>query len=370
MENSPKVTLSQFFFLVIQTQVGIGVLSLPFVVYEESQWDGWVSILLSGVAIHLISSLLFFLAVRFEKQTFFSFVQSIIGPIIGQMLNFFYLLYFAGVTALVLTLYYQRMDTWLLPQTPKWVMLLLLIIPAIYLTREKLHIIARFYLFVSGLIVVIIGVLLSGYTASNPLYIFPIGQAGFTNILLGAYGALQAMLGFELILFIFPYIKGTKKQIYATYSASIWFTTLLYTFTAITTYMFFSPEEIKLVPSPVLYMLKAFTSPFIDRLDLVFVSMWIVSVTTSLMTYLFLASVSASQLFPSIKREKIVTVLGIFIYLVVVFFGPINDLSVDIVSEFIDRWSVLFFLAIPTILLILSFLLHKPIKQKGKETAS
>lgn len=368
MEKTPKVTLSQFFFLVVQTQVGIAILSLPFVAFQESKWDGWISILFSGVAIHLISSLLFFLAARFEKQTFFSFVQSITGPIIGQMLNFFYLIYFAGVTALILTLYYQRMDTWILPYTPKWVMLLLLIIPAIYLTREKLHIIARFHLFVSGFIIVIIGVLLSGYTASNPLYIFPIGQAGYTKILLGSYGALQAMLGFELILFIYPYIKGTKKQIYATYSASIWFTTLLYTFTAITTYMFFSPEEIKLVPSPVLYMLKAFTSPFIDRLDLLFVSIWIVSVTTSLMTYLFLASASASQLFPSIKREKIVMVLGILIYLVSITFGPINDLSVDVFSEFINKWSVLFFLVVPGILLILSFIFHKPLKQKGKET--
>ncbi|MCE7793579.1 spore germination protein [Salipaludibacillus sp. CUR1] len=361
-----RISAKQIFFLIVQTQIGIAVLTLPARVFAEAEWEGWISILIAGGFVQCLLILYISLVHRFKDHTFFTMTRILIGKPLSVVVNFSYFIYFLTVTILILTLYYRTIASWLFPETPKWIIMALIVSAAVFLVREDIHIIARFYTLVSCLLILIIGVQLTGYTAAQPLYLLPLGHIGIADYLKGADASLQAMLGFELILFIYPFIQGAKKEVTKISSYAIWFTIGVYVFSSVTAFLFFSPDEIVLVPNPVLYMLKAFTSPVVDRLDLIFISVWIISVTTSLMTYLFLASQYTQVIFSLKKRKSAVFYLGLLILFIALFFE--SNEAIDAFSEFVGNISYTFIVGIPFILLIIALVRKKP--ARGKEKAS
>ncbi|WP_096434515.1 GerAB/ArcD/ProY family transporter [Alteribacter populi] len=361
MNDNLKITKGQLFFFIVQTQIGIGILGLPFNVFEEAQWDGWMSVLISGLAIQVVIFITYGLASRFPDELFFQYIHKLVGRFFGKVITLIYTFYFTAVCILILVLYDQMIDIWLFPNTPNWVIMLLLITAALYLTREKLHIITRFYVFVSILLVLVIIILLISLTTINPLYILPIGYNGIPAILKGVLAAMQAMIGYGVFLYIFPYVAFKKKtEVLLTVTYANILVTGIYTFTVAITFMFFSPQEIKLVPQPLLYMLKTFTSPIVDRLDLLFLAIWIVSVTTSLMTYLYLASLSSAQLLKGVPRKKLVTFLAFFVYFIAL--GPENDLTIQNLADGVDNANLIATILIPFILYLIAIFRGKPNK--------
>ncbi|WP_026689149.1 GerAB/ArcD/ProY family transporter [Alteribacter aurantiacus] len=363
MNDNLLISKSQLFFFIIQSQIGIGVLSLAFSVFQEAEWDGWLGVFTGGLAIQVAICLMYLLAVRYGDKMFFNALPLIIGKIPGHVLNLVYTLYFSSICILILVLYKHIIIRWLFPQTPGWVLNFLLVFAAWYLTREKLHIIVRFYVFVSSLLILVIGVLFFAIPYINPLYILPIGHHGFGAVGKAVLASMQAMLGFGVFMYIFPYVKvNKKKEILLTATYANIFTTCLYGFTVLITLMFFSPPEIALIPQPLLYMLKTFNTPIVDRLDIIFMAIWIVSVTTSLMTYMYLASLSTTQLIKGVPRKKLVTVIAIAVYFISL--GPKNRLTIDKYAEGVDTFGLIMVFGIPLLLYLVSL-----IRQRGKNGA-
>ena len=46
--NKNSISVSQLFFIVLQTQIGIGVSGLPYNLFKTAHTDGWISMLISG----------------------------------------------------------------------------------------------------------------------------------------------------------------------------------------------------------------------------------------------------------------------------------------------------------------------------------
>ncbi|TMW73905.1 GerAB/ArcD/ProY family transporter [Alteribacter natronophilus] len=366
MNVKMKISHPQLFFFIVQTQIGVGILSLSFSVHEEAGWDGWMSVFLGGIGIQLIILLLYALSSRYPEHILFHAMELIAGRLTGRLITTAYTIYFITVAILVLVIYKNIILTWLFPATPGWVIQLLLIISAWYLSREKLHIIVRFYVFVSALFLLVVGVLLFALGDLNPLYIFPIGHHGIGPILKGVMAAMQAMLGFSVFMFIFPYIEYKKKRdVLKTATFANLFTTAFYGITVLITMMFFSPPELKLVPQPLLYMLKTFSTPVIDRLDLIFLAMWIVSVTTSLMTYVYLASLSGAHLLKGVKRKKLTLWTSGAIFFIAM--GPTNNLTISKFAEGVDYFSIVMVIVIPLLLYLLSLIRGKPSSKGGQQ---
>ncbi|WNS78618.1 GerAB/ArcD/ProY family transporter [Domibacillus sp. DTU_2020_1001157_1_SI_ALB_TIR_016] len=48
MKKEASISNWQLFFFMLQTHVGVGILSLPYDVHQVAGKDGWLSILLAG----------------------------------------------------------------------------------------------------------------------------------------------------------------------------------------------------------------------------------------------------------------------------------------------------------------------------------
>ena len=61
MRTKTRINQSELFFLLVQTMVGIGILSLPFHTYKSAAHDGWMSVIILGFALHLVVLLIWLL---------------------------------------------------------------------------------------------------------------------------------------------------------------------------------------------------------------------------------------------------------------------------------------------------------------------
>ncbi|MCA0148017.1 MULTISPECIES: GerAB/ArcD/ProY family transporter [Rossellomorea] len=362
MKIQTNLTSIQLIFFIIQTQIGVGVLGLPFSVFSVSKSDAWISVLLAGFIVQVLIVLFWILGRRFPKKTLFQYSRQLLGKVAGSIVNISFILYGVLVTALILMYSTAIIKTWVLPLTPKWIVMFLLIFTGIYLGKEKVAAISDVYVVVSSLIffLLLISVVVLVTYPIEWRYLLPIGQSGGIQILKGAKEAYFSMLGFELLLFLFPYFQhnGERSVLYSASIANL-FVTMTYTFLTIVSLITFSPEEIVIVPQPVLYFVKSLYLQIVERIDLVFMSLWVVNVITSLTSYLFLSTEGSIHTFRWFKRKRYIYTLLFGMVAFIIALIPGKEGEMEIYNKMVINLSYLYILVIPVILLSISYLFKK-----------
>lgn len=354
-----KITRNQLFFVVLQTQVGVGILSLPHTLFAASKQDSWISLIVAGILIQFFIFIIWKLGSRFPNKTIFEITDLLLGKFLGKVISIAYICYFLAVSSLILSLFSSLISIWILPNTPFWIVILLMVLTGVYISLGDLRVIGRFFTIVSVLYIVVIFLLIATLLKGiNIAYILPVGGAGLVPILMGSKEAFLSMWGFEILLVLFPYVLGTSRQIFKKMSLVNLALVLFYLFIVISCLVLFSPPQMKLIPQPVLYALKTLTFNFISRLDLLFLSIWIVSVATSYMMYLFLASHGLQQLRKKKKRNKFVVIMGILSFAISVLPGE-NLLKIQKFSTIVTQSGIIFAMGLPVLLLLISLILRK-----------
>jgi spore germination protein (amino acid permease) len=354
-EMTNNITKFQLFFILIQSQIGVALLSLPNVVQKSAKGDGWISTLIAGLVLQIMLIIYWQLLRRFPTLIYTEITQKIVGNFLGKLLNSFIYLYFILVGGLATILFIKLINLWLLPLTPGWIISLLILTSCVYLASSDLKMIARFFVLASSLILLLwVTSFFYWFTPKEVQYILPIGSSGFKNILLGSNNSLLAMLGFETLLFVFPYIIG-NKGVLKTISMANLFITLFYTYFIFITLITFSTDQLGQMREPILNLLRGISYRMIDRVDIIFLSVWIVPMTTSIIIYLYMASRSMN-----VKKKrypKVVLVNGGILFLITLL--PHDDVFITLFNKYVSYLSYAVIFLIPTLLLILSFLLKK-----------
>lgn len=364
--NKQTISMAQFTFFIIQTQVGVGILSLPFAIFNGgAKTDGWISVLLAGLFIQGVIFICWLLSKHHPGLPFSEILTTLFGKIIGKSILFLYIIYFILVSTTILSLFYQIIRDWALPNTPSWFIGLLISLPIFYLIIDKLRVIVRFHVLSSFYIILLVFFTLPAYTHVDIRFLLPIGENGLLNILKGTKESLLSMLGFELILFIFPFVQGSEKQKLVSASVANGIVTLLYTYLTFLTYIFFHPEEIPLVPEPVLYLLKAFSFTIVERVDIVFLTIWLISVITSLMSYIYVNSFSFAYFLKNNRKHHsyVLYMLGIPYVLSIL---PNSVYMNEKLGSIVGNLGLLFAICIPILSYIISALFYK----RGKKEHS
>ncbi|RIW34667.1 hypothetical protein D3H55_09130 [Bacillus salacetis] len=163
------------------------------------------------------------------------------------------------------------------------------------------------------------------------------------------------MLGFEILLIMLPLTDAKNSEKFKMFTLSNLVLTLFYCYVAIINFMFYSPEELKIVPQPMIYILKSFSFEIIERTDLIFVSIWVVTVFTSFVNYYFMAVVTGKNLIKSVKiKKKLPLMITILIMTVNLFINESDSYLVDKISMYITASSFVFIIGIPVMLLFVA----------------
>lgn len=355
-ENNISITKLQLFFYLIQSQIGVGLLSLPHVVQKTAKGDGWISTLIAGAAVQVMLVIYWLLLKRFPNLIYTEITQKILGRFLGKLLNIIIYLNFILIGSVVTILFVKIINLWLLPITPSWVISILILTACIYLTISDLRIIARFFVLATFLILLFLFTsFLSWFTPKEIQYILPIGNSGFKNILIGSKNSLLAMLGFEGLLFFFPNILQNNKGVLKTLSMANIFITIFYTYFIFLTLISFSTDQLAQMREPILNLLRGITYKMVDRVDLIFLSIWMVPMSTSVIAHLFSACKSMNV--EKKNYKKVVLLNGFIIFLITLI--PHDDPFITLFDKYVSYLNYAVVFIIPTLLLIFSLLFKR-----------
>ncbi|WP_242273432.1 GerAB/ArcD/ProY family transporter [Bacillus cereus group sp. BfR-BA-01310] len=353
-----KIALVQFTFFVIQCQIGVGILSLPNRLHPIAKGGGWISTLIAGLAIQLIILLMWFLLRRFPNADIYEIASMMFGNKFGKLLGFSYVFYFTliGMTTVMLNAC-NVIKVWVLQATPWSAILILCTIACCYVAYNTFKVIVRFYVMASILIIPMALLIALGLTRADFSYIFPITEAGWWNIIQASKETITAMYGFEIILIAYPKVNGNPTARLKAISIANGFVTLFYTFTVWICFIVFSPKQIELIPEPVAYLLRSLHIGIIDRTDLIFIPIWMITVVASIASYYCAASIGIGHIFNLANHKKAVPIVGIITFSVALFIHTPEELKA--LSQFTDKSTYIFILILPFLFLIYSLLRNK-----------
>lgn len=296
--SNDSITNFGLFIWMIKCQIGIGLLSLPSMVYGAADGDSWLSVLVAGAAIQLILFAYSKLYTRMPGRILSEMTTELFGATVGRTVNFVYFLFFLLIAGYAISLFVRLVHTWLLPKTPELIILCLISGAFLYLSLQSLSAIERFFTFSSVLFVLILLFSLTAFTHDLHIsYLAPVGSSGLPGILSGSAQTFFSMIGFEVVLFLFARVRredGRAIRFLPTVTAANVFVTIFYTYFVMLCLAGFSPRALQLVKEPVLFLFKGLSFQLVDRLDLIFLSIWIFAMTTIFVGYLYMASRSLS----------------------------------------------------------------------------
>jgi spore germination protein (amino acid permease) len=362
MHSKLWLTKTQIFFLIVQTQLGFGMLNLPNTLQDSSKNDGWLSILIAGLSIQCLLVLYWLLLRRFPTHSYFEITKFIFGKYIGSLCNMATYIYLLGTATFILLSSAKLIRDILLNLTPFWVLGTLILFMCLYLCTSDIQIIARVFVILSILIVFLI--ILSFFTFRLPMdidNIIPIGGHGLNNIIVGAKDSLISLYGFEIVLFLYPLAAEKKTSFLKNISFINLFVVGVTVYFTILSFLVFNNQLISRIKVPVVYMFRPLQFLTLDRIDLIFFSFWAIPMVLSISVYIYFAS----TLMKSDNKRRTLPILwnGLFVYLLFLFADK-SDVMLDRYSNLLKLLSYLTIFFIPLTLLITSFLLRI---KKGEE---
>lgn len=358
MRVKSRISSENLFFVLVQTMMGVGLLTLPHQTHHAAGSDGWISILITGFFIQLIVLLIWLLCIKFPNLTLFDFSKVILGKMLGTVLNFIYIIYLLTMICYIFIVYADILKRWILPETPVWVLFLIEFVLLIYgsICKIKNMISLLSFPFIFILFLFFITFFVYGDSSIDVRYLFPIGSSGGWNILKSTSDSMISLIGFETLLIYFAFINQSKN-ISALKGAflAVLFVTIFLTYIVILSTVMLSPEEIKITSEPVLYILSAIEIRILSRLDLIFLSFWGLIVFTTIISYSFSVSMGISKLI-RIKHNFAVILSGTFVLIVSIIF---YYMEITLLEKWLKHLSLIFGIIIPILLLLITIIFKR-----------
>jgi spore germination protein (amino acid permease) len=292
MIHLEKISISSLVCLVILTQIGAHVLSIPYNESLHAGYDSWISLLLGGVIAQGFILIIYQLGKRYADQPLPSYIFEITGKPLGAILNFLFAVYCVENSLIVIVSYSDVLNRWVLFETPWFVLIGVSCMIAAYIASSNLRSIATITkLIMIMFLICIVIILVSGGGRGDFRNFLPVGTHGIVSIINDSIPTLWAYSGFELLLYVFPFVScHKKKDIFIAMSAANGFTTMIYVLVAVIVTYNYSESQLKVIPEPMVFILRKFNWPVVQSLDIVFMTIWLSITTVTVFVYLFLGA--------------------------------------------------------------------------------
>jgi spore germination protein (amino acid permease) len=302
MNKSNEISANQVFIFVVSGQIGFGILSMASTLAEDVGHDGWIAIILAGMITSLIICLIVATLKRFNNLSIIEINNIIFGKYIGTFFSVAAIVYLTYTTVLSLRNFNDVIRMSALRLTPPLVLTSFIIIPIIYLSWYGLKYICRYAAaqVVLFILVILYYLLLIKYFRFT--FLQPIGVSGIKKIVEVSFSPFTSFIGYELLTFIYPYIKDKKKLLRSTLYANT-FTIVFYLITIVMLTGFFGEVMLEQLLYPIFSLARAYRAPIFERLDLFFISLWFPIMLSTVLVYYFCAYNSLKRLF-NIENNK------------------------------------------------------------------
>lgn len=285
-----KAKISPFlvFFLVHTMQVGIGVLGYQRIIAQTAGYDAWISVVIAGLSVHIILWMIYKIA-ETANGDIVSAHTFVFGKKMGKLLSLPFVLYFLLICVSVLRTFIEVVQVWMFQDMSTFWYSLAFCSLAIY-------IIFGGFRTVTG--VAFFGVVLPAYLIFTFFFtipyadlrnLLPIFDHSIRDLVMASYQMSLTYLGYEILLFIYPFIKEPQKSKKWAH-LGVLFTTFLYTFLTIVTFAYFSEGQLQKNVWATLTMWKIVEMPFVERFEYIGIANWNIIILPNFCIALWCAS--------------------------------------------------------------------------------
>ncbi|MEH7334433.1 GerAB/ArcD/ProY family transporter [Neobacillus drentensis] len=340
------------FFIIYNSQVGVGILGFQRTIAEKAGYDAWIGVLAAGCLVQAFIWVSYKLLGKVDGDIID--VHTILfGNVLGKLFSFFIIIYYWLASVSVLLGFIEIVQVWMFPTIPSWILSSLLLILVYYS--------------VSGGFRAIVGVSFISFIFPQLLliflYIFPLKIAHFANLLPlmnhsfmdmmdSTKSSMYTLAGTEALLMYYPFIRDSKASRKFAH-LGVLFTTLLYTVSSIVSFTFYSEKELKTTIWPELSLTKIIKLSFLERFEYLYISMYLIIVTSLIALLLWCSSRGLKKIF--CKKQKYTLLILSLISVVISQFIP--ETFKEMLDKMITQMNLyIFYGYIPILLLVITFL--------------
>lgn len=297
-----KITLLQYILTISGAQVGIGILTLPRELAETAGSDGWISLLLGWLMALATSLVVIKIMQKHPNYTIYDILKQYLGRWIGSGLALVWVFYFALIALSVTFATVFVLQTWLYQNTPAKTFTLLLLIPIFMIARQGIAIIASYAEFIFFLTLWMPVLLMFPTTKGSFLYLLPLFKEGWEPIILTVKSTVVSFTGFELAFILYPFLKNKGTAVKGILAANT-LSMIVFLHITLVCYVVFSPDEITQFFWPTLSLIKPIQFSFVERIEVIFLTFYLFTVSTTIIPNIFASSIGLSNILGLKKHQ-------------------------------------------------------------------
>lgn len=365
-----RISVRQAVMLMFTAVIGTIFIFLPRTVLNATVSDGMLTLVGATFNSAIVFIFIFKLASRFPEQSYFEICQTVLGKYLGKLVG---LLIVVGVlvhSGIMVRSLGEFFITIVMPETPLSFFIIAILMLATIAASTGIEGIGRLNEFWLPLILFSFFLIFSGaivdwdFSNLKPLFL----AKDIPKMLIGSISFTSIYIQAAVVLFFYPFIherKGMLKYSYLSLLLSSIFLLLIYA----TVIGVFGKDLTKLYTWPTLELARNIRfSGFFERLEALFVIIWILLAFLKISVYIWAATLGSAQILGFKKYYSWHPfLLAVFIYWVA--FLPNN---MPEVLEQIRLWEAggltsIFGVLIPIILLLIAVVLGKGVKKIDKK---
>ncbi len=285
-KQTNSLTSYEITFTLVGIAIGVYILSAAGDVTKDAQQDGWISMMLGSIYPLYVVLIGGYIIKNHTKDNILTLSKKYLGAILGNILNFIFLLqfifYLTFMTATIITLLRTYQITLLSPIKTVFVTLSI----AAYAASRGIKTIAKINVVVFYFIVLLVTSSFAALKYGSFLNIMPVGSSGITNIFKSASESVQSYFAIEILLLIHPFAQESKSIKTAALKAVL-LVSIIYAWIVFITIYFLGIEVIPLSFWPSIMVFNSIHLPLINNFITIFMFLW---------TFIFLKSM-ANQYF-------------------------------------------------------------------------
>ncbi len=340
-------------------QVGVGILGFQRIIAKSAGHDSWIAVILAGAAVHVIVWMMYKI-VNDSKGDIIEVHKEVFGKWVGGFLSLLFVVYLMGLAITVLRTYIEVVQVWMFPELNGWVFGFFALVLTYYIILGGFRTVTGISFFSVVLPVYILLLVFFPLEFAHGRNLLPILNHSFTDIAKATKDMTLSIMGFEMLLLFYPFIKNPKSsQKWA--HLGVLATTVLYLISIITAIMFFSSGQLDKHIWATLSMFKTIVMPFVERFEYIGVASWFLIILPNICITIWGASRGIKKVFSVQQRKALLLILPV-VWVTCSFFKTRTQL--DMLNNYMSISGFCFiYIYIPS-LFVLTLVIRKVRKNK------
>lgn len=298
-------------YLLIQTVISVGVLSLPNFMIKHAKQDGWLAVFIGSIYPIYIISIALVISRKHPKENILVLSKKYLGKTMGTICNVIYLctfLYYLTISAAGIS---NFLRVYVIDFLSSFQFLAILLAVGAYASYKGLTTLAKASGIFMYCIILVVCIPILAIPKGSYLNISPMFGVGIKNMIINSKDATYAYDGIEIIFLLYPVVKD-PEVLKRNCIKAITFIVLVYTWiTGITIYYLGTDIMSKTVWSTV-YAIESLKLPIINNFRFAVMFLWTFVTLTSTAIDFYAATVVIKDIIKKVKRKNVI----IFLYFV------------------------------------------------------